>query len=1149
MMLFALGGNLVNTIIQNLKDYISTFSTTKEGTTFEAESCLNNDLTLLSDYELLDSSDFIITPNNYSESRIIPVIPLPDTNPDFRNLLWRSEGKTTSWLTQGSTSALFTGTTDPFGGLKAVRVIETALTAAHNTSQAIQNYIAQNGAPFVLSSYLKKGIGAAAPDIMQLSYGNSFANFNITAGTVTFSGSVTNAGIENAGGGWYRCIMSGNTTGLVATNNNPQIFIGFVNNNPTATARPSYAGATTRDVFIYGSQFELSTSATTYQNNDLYPQLTNGFGMFLNTTFLPYRTNSSALLQNIPYENIIYPSVGVTTLSNGLLWRWLHSALGTTTTGILAPDGSLTGSRISLGAGTTRPDYYFTYQTSGTNAANPSFSIPKIRTLILYVKQDLTDRYLGIRLNTGSNVGSYNDNTVTIKIDCSNGTLANNPTAYSISYSSQSVGNGWYKVCINRSSVWDSMLFQSSATLNTVNNTANAGVLIWGIQVVDGTADINTPIYNRDLGYSIPRLDYSGSSCPTYLIETSNFNTLLQSDNFTSANWIKSSISATTSTFLSPDNNSYSNVLIATGSNGIIRQSGSANSTARQRIFSVFLQRKNGSGPVSISMGSITSTVTLTNSWQRYFVVDPLRTGTYTSTSGNFTVTTSVAHGYQTGDAVFIDFTTGAAADSSISSITVTGPTTFTFTVGTSTTSGNCTIYSNTGKILIDTLGDEVYAWGAQIDSTLGFATSAGRVPSSYIPTTTVQVSRASDFFACNLSGGSTYSLYIELSRIGGANSNAFNYLFLGNEASIGLSRDGIALAGTLNGGIIYSKKENNGATSIISNPLLYTPAENRSSKVLFTISGTTLNLWMDGTLINTNTFAVPSNLRYLIIDGGSSSTVRLSNIATWVSTLNTTQAQTLTYNPYFTNGTTELTFVLGRARSSGLAVPSDSTLQALDTFISSLKASGTWDKMDAIYNFAYNDTNVAAFSRLNLKNTFDTLASFGTGPTISVNGIIGSSSPLSNHYRGFTPTVDNVNYQLDSNSITHIFFQTGTTTQVESNTVAGSSLTFYLENSTAHRNNSNVALNSAVDLTGIGLKSMNRIDSTNITFYNQSTPYNRTQTRNITTGVGQQQFPISTNMGISFSCYGSPLTQTDIDTLRTAYNTYLSAIGLTPFA
>jgi hypothetical protein len=679
-----------------------------------------------------------------------------------------------------------------------------------------------------------------------------------------------------------------------------------------------------------------------------------------------------------------------------------------------------------------------------------------------------------------------------------------------------------------------------------MNHSLTGGVLIWGVQVIDGTLDITTPVYNREIGYSIPRLDYSGSSCPEYLVETVGTNTLVRSEDFTQATWVKTNISASASTFLSPTNNSYANILTATGSNGIIRQSGTSITTARQRIFSVYLRRKAGTGPVTLSMGSVTGSVNLsTGSWTRGFVVDPLRSGTYTATSGNFTVTTSVAHGYQTGDAIFVDFTTGGVTDSSISSVTVTGPTTFTFTLGSSTTSGNCIIYSNTGKILIDTLGDEIYAWGAQVEVSLPNTNATGRIPSTYIPTTTAQVSRAADAAVFNISGSVSSSFYIELSKAGGAGAGN-PYLFLGNENSFGLSTDGIGLSGLSFTQIAYQKKENNGSVTTIANPLLVAPIENRMSKVLFTITGTTLNLWMDGSLINTTTFANPSRLRYLTLEGSLGSTCRLSEIASWPTTLTTTQAQTLTYNPYFPNGTTELTFLLGRARGGNIAVPSDSTLQALDTFILSLKASGTWDKMDAVYNFAYNDSNVATFSRLNLKNTFYSLATNGT-MTYQTNGYLNGAG---GYFSGYTPGVNNVNFQLDSNSRTYILYQSVSNAQIDANTINGVNNAIYNGNVNTHRAMSSNNLPQSVDLSGNGLKTMIRSSSTSVTLYNQSSGTTLNQTRTSGGfGTSQQFFPFTSGLGVGFACFGAPLTQTDINTIRTAYNTYLSAIGLTPFA
>jgi hypothetical protein len=302
----------------------------------------------------------------------------------------------------------------------------------------------------------------------------------------------------------------------------------------------------------------------------------------------------------------------------------------------------------------------------------------------------------------------------------------------------------------------------------------------------------------------------------------------------------------------------------------------------------------------------------------------------------------------------------------------------------------------------------------------------------------------------------------------------------------------------------------------------------------------------MDGSLINTTTFANPTRLRYLTLDGSLGSTCRLSEIASWPTTLTTTQAQTLTYNPYFPNGTTELTFLLGRARGGNIAVPSDSTLQALDTFILSLKASGTWDKMDAVYNFAYNDTNVATFSRLNLKNTLNSLATNGT-MTYQTNGYLAGAG--SSYLTGYRPGTSNVQYQTDAFSRTHILYQAAAGARIDANTINDLNDTFYNSNTNTHRALSNVNLPQSVDMSGTGLKSIVRNNSTSVSLYNQSTGVTLAQPRAGTYGASQQFFPFGNGLGVGFTCFGAPLTQTDINTIRTAYNTYLSAIGLTPFA
>jgi hypothetical protein len=79
-------------------------------------------------------------------------------------------------------------------------------------------------------------------------------------------------------------------------------------------------------------------------------------------------------------------------------------------------------------------------------------------------------------------------------------------------------------------------------------------------------------------------------------------------------------------------------------------------------------------------------------------VADPtiFKTGTYARLSASTTVTVTItAHGLTTGDRVFMDFTTGTAADG-VYAVTVTNANVFTVTTAASTaTSGAITFYSS----------------------------------------------------------------------------------------------------------------------------------------------------------------------------------------------------------------------------------------------------------------------------------------------------------------------------------------------------------------------------------------------------------------------------------------------------------------------
>ena len=161
--------------------------------------------------------------------------------------------------------------TDPKGGTNSFLLSETAISnnfyfiteSAHRPSVA-------SGETWTSSIFVKKGDGANAPDIIQLTHlpgtfgASQYANFDIsvgggTSGTVTASSGGT-AGIRYYGNGWYRISWTATSTGA----GDGSFILVFTNDNPTATRIPTYAGQTDANVFVWGAQLEESPIATSY---------------------------------------------------------------------------------------------------------------------------------------------------------------------------------------------------------------------------------------------------------------------------------------------------------------------------------------------------------------------------------------------------------------------------------------------------------------------------------------------------------------------------------------------------------------------------------------------------------------------------------------------------------------------------------------------------------------------------------------------------------------------------------------------------------------------------------------------------------------------------------------------------------------------
>ena len=169
----------------------------------------------------------------------------------FDNAVW---GKANATVTANAIAS-------PDGTVNADKLVETTATGEH---YARQNFVGLTAsANYTTSIYIKAGGRTAGQirildtDVVTNGY---YVNFNLTAVTVSTlavgTGSTVLAGsIVNAGGGWYRIVVTGSITGTKYT---LDTFI----QNPAGTQ--SYTGDGTSGIYLWGAQLEAGSFATSY---------------------------------------------------------------------------------------------------------------------------------------------------------------------------------------------------------------------------------------------------------------------------------------------------------------------------------------------------------------------------------------------------------------------------------------------------------------------------------------------------------------------------------------------------------------------------------------------------------------------------------------------------------------------------------------------------------------------------------------------------------------------------------------------------------------------------------------------------------------------------------------------------------------------
>jgi hypothetical protein len=222
---------------------------------------------------------------------------------------------------------------------------------------------------------------------------------------------------------------------------------------------------------------------------------------------------------------------------------------------------------------------------------------------------------------------------------------------------------------------------------------------------------VNSSGLIESVASNVPRLDYTNGSCPSILVEPQRTNLALRSEEFNNASWFKTTTTVTSNATTAPDGLLTADKLAGTGADSSALQ-GVTVLASTNYVFSVYL-RGDAPGTVRIAMlssafGTIASTnINYTTEWQR-------------------------------------------------------------FTISALNPVANLTIYATIGGGASFGIGEEIYAWGAQLE--------AGSYATSYIPTTSASVTRNADVISktgiSSLIGQTEGTLFLDFIYSGGVSNH-----------------------------------------------------------------------------------------------------------------------------------------------------------------------------------------------------------------------------------------------------------------------------------------------------------------------------------------------------------------------------------------
>lgn len=380
----------------------------------------------------------------------------------------------------------------------------------------------------------------------------------------------------------------------------------------------------------------------------------------------------------------------------------------------VAPDGTLTADAIIR---------------SGTSLSNVSQAATRAvdtYTVSVYAKAG-TQNYLAVQvLTNGTTKGSF------ITFNLTNGAIGTEQSLTALvglTASASSVGNGWYRCVVTYTSLGglNNILFNPANAANTRNGDDAGTIYLWGAQLEQrASATAYTPTTSQPVATYIPALqtapvnsarfdhDPITGESKGFLIEEQRTNLLTYSEQFDNAVWNRAASIVTPNAAIAPDGTLTADKCVNTSGNvGYLIQSYNFVS-GTPYTYSCYVNSAGRTSFVLLAQSAIFS-----DAINRFGTYDLSAVTASATGSGTVASITSVGNGWYR---CSLNFAATASASSGVQMRTV--------------TSGDGWSGFN--------------IWGAQLET--------GSFPTSYIPTTTSQVTRLADL--ASMTGSNFSSWY-----------------------------------------------------------------------------------------------------------------------------------------------------------------------------------------------------------------------------------------------------------------------------------------------------------------------------------------------------------------------------------------------------